>query len=105
MIPTRRSAGCVITCGWCCRDCPPSESSIRSTSRSPMSQMIEVDVDPQETREWLEALDAVIREDGPQRAQELIEAVLDGARAKGAPIEVGLTTPYVNTIPPDREDR
>jgi pyruvate dehydrogenase E1 component len=70
-----------------------------------MSQMTEIDVDPQETREWLEALDAVIREDGPERAQELIEAILDGARAKGAPIEVGLTTPYVNTIPPDREDR
>ncbi len=29
------------------------------------------DVDPEETREWLEALEAVLREDGPQRAGEL----------------------------------
>ncbi|MFL5839354.1 MAG: hypothetical protein ACJ77Z_02750, partial [Thermoleophilaceae bacterium] len=62
------------------------------------------DIDPQETREWLEALEAVLREDGPERAQDLIEAVLADARASGAPIEVGLTTPYVNTIPPDQED-
>jgi pyruvate dehydrogenase E1 component len=61
------------------------------------------DVDPQETREWLEAIDAVIREDGADRAQELLEAVLDRARAAGAPLEIGLQTPYVNTIPPDRE--
>jgi pyruvate dehydrogenase E1 component len=63
------------------------------------------DVDAQETHEWLEALEAVLREDGPERAQELIEAVLATARASGAPIEVGLSTPYVNTIPVDREDQ
>jgi len=61
------------------------------------------DVDPQETAEWLEALEAVLREDGPERAQELLEAVLERARAAGAPLEIGLSTPYVNTIPPDRE--
>jgi pyruvate dehydrogenase E1 component len=61
------------------------------------------DVDPQETREWLEAIDAVVREDGPQRAQQLLEAVLERARAAGAPLEIGLSTPYVNTIPVDRE--
>jgi len=61
------------------------------------------DVDPQETREWLEAIDAVIREDGAGRAQELLEAVLDRARAAGAPLEIGLQTPYVNTIATDRE--
>jgi pyruvate dehydrogenase E1 component len=63
------------------------------------------DIDPTETREWLEALDAVLREDGPERAQELIEAVLAEARASGAPIEVGLSTPYVNTIPVDLEEQ
>ncbi len=62
------------------------------------------DVDPLETREWLEALDAVLREDGPERAQQLIEAVLDRARGSGAPIELGLSTPYVNTIPADRQE-
>jgi len=63
------------------------------------------DVDPQETREWLEAVDAVIREDGPERAQQLLESVLDRARSAGAPIEVGLSTPYVNTIPVEAEEQ
>jgi pyruvate dehydrogenase E1 component len=62
------------------------------------------DVDPEETREWLEALDAVVREEGPERAQQLLEAVLERARGAGAPIEVGLSTPYVNTIAVDEED-
>src|SRR3954452_7551697 len=67
--------------------------------------VISRDADPQETQEWLEALEAVLREDGPERAQKLIEAVLADARSSGAPIEVGLSTPYFNTIPPDKEDR
>jgi pyruvate dehydrogenase E1 component len=61
------------------------------------------DVDPLETQEWLDAIDAVVREDGPERAQQLLQAVLERAREKGAPLEIGLSTPYVNTIPPDRE--
>ena len=64
----------------------------------------ERDVDPAETAEWLEALDSVLREEGPERAQQLIEAVLARARASGAPIEVGLATPYVNTIPVNRQE-
>ena len=61
------------------------------------------DVDPQETQEWLEAIDAVIREEGPERAQSLLEAVLARARAAGAPLEIGLSTPYVNTIAVEKE--
>ena len=61
------------------------------------------DVDPQETREWLEALDGVLRHDGRERAEHLIGELLDRARRRGVPLEVGLNTPYVNTIPPDRE--
>jgi pyruvate dehydrogenase complex dehydrogenase (E1) component len=46
----------------------------------------QVEVDPQETREWLEALDAVVSADGPQRAQFLLERVVGHAqltRARG----------------------
>jgi pyruvate dehydrogenase E1 component len=64
----------------------------------------ETDPDPAETREWLEALDAVLREEGPERAQQLLEAVLDRARAGAAPIEVGLSTPYVNSIRVDQQE-
>ena len=62
------------------------------------------DLDPLETGEWLEALDAVVREDGPERAQQLIEAVVDRARELGAPVEAGLSTPYTNTISVDRQE-
>src|SRR3954469_9574768 len=63
------------------------------------------DVDPQETREWLEALEGVLRHDGRERAEHLITELLDRARRRGVPLEVGLNTPYVNTIPPEREER
>src|SRR5881398_3462726 len=65
--------------------------------------MLKPDVDIQETQEWLEALEAVVRNDGPERAQELLERVLEHARASGVPMEVALNTPYVNTIPVERE--
>ena len=44
----------------------------------------QVEVDPQETREWLEALDAVVASDGPQRAQFLLERVVGHAQLTGA---------------------
>jgi pyruvate dehydrogenase E1 component len=70
-----------------------------------MSAGEQPDVDPVETAEWLEALDAVLREDGPERAQQLVEALLDHAREAGAPLTVDLSTPYVNTIPPEAEEQ
>jgi pyruvate dehydrogenase E1 component len=63
------------------------------------------DVDPQETQEWLEALDGVLAHDGNGRAEALIDELVDHARRSGVPLEVGLNTPYVNTIPPDAEDQ
>ena len=46
--------------------------------------VIQRDVDPQETQEWLEALEAVLREEGPDRAQQLIDTVVWEARGSGA---------------------
>ncbi|HEY3020079.1 MAG TPA: pyruvate dehydrogenase (acetyl-transferring), homodimeric type [Solirubrobacteraceae bacterium] len=66
--------------------------------------MLKPDVDIQETQEWLEALEAVIRHDGPERAQDLLERVLEHARASGVPFEFKLNTPYVNTIPVEDEE-
>jgi pyruvate dehydrogenase E1 component len=56
------------------------------------------DTDTQETGEWLEALDDVLRADGPERARALLETLLDHARHQGAPVISGLNTPYVNTL-------
>jgi len=54
----------------------------------------QVEVDPQETREWLEALDAVVASDGPQRAQFLLERVVGHAQLTGAaPARAGTTLP------------
>ena len=62
-----------------------------------------VDVDPTETKEWVEALEAVVSLDGPERASELLGAVVADARRHGLKPAHDLTTPYVNTIPVELE--
>src|SRR3954465_8697905 len=61
------------------------------------------DIDPLETAEWVEALEAVIRNDGPERARQLLEEVFADARLRGLHPAGDLSTPYVNTIPPEAE--
>ncbi|MDQ3572969.1 MAG: pyruvate dehydrogenase (acetyl-transferring), homodimeric type [Actinomycetota bacterium] len=61
------------------------------------------DIDSVETEEWLEALDAVVENDGPRRAHDLVERVVERARLRGAAIEYVGPTPYVNTIHVDDE--
>ena len=63
------------------------------------------DIDPQESAEWIEALEAVIERDGPERAHFLLQALQDKARRSGAYIPFTPNTAYVNTIPPNREKR
>ncbi|WP_027007831.1 pyruvate dehydrogenase (acetyl-transferring), homodimeric type [Conexibacter woesei] len=64
---------------------------------------IHPDIDPIETAEWVEALEAVIRNDGPDRARQLLQEVFADARLKGLHMAQDLSTPYVNTIPADAE--
>jgi pyruvate dehydrogenase E1 component len=52
-----------------------------------------------ETREWLDALESVIENEGPERAHYLMERMLDLARRRGAHIPFSSNTAYVNTIP------
>jgi pyruvate dehydrogenase E1 component len=59
------------------------------------------DVDPGETREWVEAIDAVIGADGPDRAEQLLSRVVGEAHRRGAAIETSGPTPYINTIHAD----
>ena len=61
------------------------------------------DVDPQETREWLESIDSVIRVHGAERAHYLIERLIDETRRAGAYLPFSQNTAYVNTIGPQRE--
>jgi len=56
------------------------------------------DLDPLETREWLESIDSVLRVQGPERAHFLIERLIDRARRSGAYLPYRPNTAYVNTI-------
>lgn len=68
-----------------------------------MSEVSKVDIDALETKEWLEALESVVRAEGVERAQFLLEQVLEQARLEGVDMPTGVTTNYINTIPPQQE--
>jgi len=57
------------------------------------------DVDPQETAEWVDALEAVIKHEGMERAHYLLKQLSDHATRTGAQLPYALTTPFRNTIP------
>jgi pyruvate dehydrogenase E1 component len=61
------------------------------------------DIDPTETQEWLESLKAVIDADGPERAHQLLERMVELTRRAGAHLPFVPTTEYINTIPPHLE--
>ncbi|MGQ9724231.1 MAG: pyruvate dehydrogenase (acetyl-transferring), homodimeric type [Tepidimonas sp.] len=71
----------------------------------PISPLVAPDADPQETREWLAALDAVIEHSGAERAHFLLEQLLERAREHNIDLPFSATTGYVNTIGPDEEER
>ncbi|AZG06576.1 pyruvate dehydrogenase (acetyl-transferring), homodimeric type [Pigmentiphaga sp. H8] len=57
-----------------------------------------IDIDPQETREWLDAMEAVVAVEGRDRAHFLIDQLLDEDVAQHGSLHGRVTTPYVNTI-------
>jgi pyruvate dehydrogenase E1 component len=61
------------------------------------------DIDPSETREWIESLDAAIDSDGRQRARFLMLKLLERARERQVGVPALRSTDYINTIPPERE--
>lgn len=62
------------------------------------------DIDPQETQEWLEALEAVLAHEGVDRAHFLLESLIEKARRSGAYLPYSANTAYLNTIPPSKEE-
>jgi len=64
-----------------------------------------VDADSLETREWIDALEAVIKEEGTERAHYLLNQLIDKARRSGAYLPYKLTTAYLNTIPAAVEEQ
>jgi pyruvate dehydrogenase E1 component len=64
-----------------------------------LSDVLHDDPDPTESREWIESLKAVIDADGPERAHQLLEGMVELTRRAGAYLPFSPTTEYVNTIP------
>ncbi|MCX5740401.1 MAG: pyruvate dehydrogenase (acetyl-transferring), homodimeric type, partial [Proteobacteria bacterium] len=61
------------------------------------------DSDAVETREWLDSLASVLANEGPARAHDLIERLIDQARRSGVNLPYSATTAYVNTIHPSQQ--
>src|SRR3972149_957132 len=57
------------------------------------------DPDPEETQEWLESIDSVLRVHGAERAHFLLNQMIDHARRSGAYLPYSPNTAYLNTIP------
>jgi pyruvate dehydrogenase E1 component len=76
---------------------------VTSESSAPNGEQVDLelgqDIDPAETAEWVEALNEVVAEKGPQRAGFLLSLLRDRARRSGVTLSESLNTPYVNTIP------
>ncbi|WP_295624578.1 pyruvate dehydrogenase (acetyl-transferring), homodimeric type [uncultured Nitrosomonas sp.] len=64
---------------------------------------LQPDIDPQETQEWLDALDSVIVSAGGERAHFLLQKLIEKARRSGAYLPYSARTAYINTIPTGKE--
>ncbi|MGB4927934.1 MAG: pyruvate dehydrogenase (acetyl-transferring), homodimeric type [Giesbergeria sp.] len=76
-----------------------------SESQTSSSAPVAADTDQQETREWTDALSAVIESEGLERAHFLLEQLLEHARQNSLDMPFSANTGYVNTLEPDQEAR
>ncbi len=63
------------------------------------------DIEELETREWLESLEFVLRNGGPERVKQLLHDLDTYAHEAGVELPFTANTPYVNTIPKDQEPK
>jgi pyruvate dehydrogenase E1 component len=64
-----------------------------------LTDILDQDLDPGESQEWIESLKAVIDADGPERAHYLLERMVEVTRRAGAFLPFQPTTEYINSIP------
>src|SRR3546814_19709961 len=67
------------------------------------NELLREDPDPIETREVLDSIQAVLDHDGPPRAHQLLENLVEVTRRAGANLPFDPTTEYINTIPAGQE--
>ena len=88
-----------------------AESTISEKSKDESKQKIitslknGADIDPIETKEWLDSLNAVIANDGSERADYLVKKLIDEAYKEGSHKPLTRITPYINTILPEEETK
>jgi len=63
----------------------------------------ELDINEVETREWLYSLDYVLQHGGPERVKELLQQLQIRAHKAGVSIPFSANTPYINTIPREKQ--
>ena len=63
------------------------------------------DIDPLETKDWLDSISAVLEKDGKKRAQFLIKELIEHSYKEGSDLVLSRTTPYINTISPEAETK
>ena len=63
------------------------------------------DIDPIETKEWIESLSAVLEKDGKHRAQYLIKKLIGHSYKEGSDLILSRNTPYINTISVENEKK
>ena len=73
-------------------------TDLSESSFSGYWRVIAPDADPSETREWIEAFDALVEAEGAERASFILRKLLDRARAKRVRMPPVLNTPYRNTV-------
>jgi pyruvate dehydrogenase E1 component len=79
--------------------------AVRSLGRATEGNRGQEDGDPQETAEWLDALEGVVDHAGRDRAQYLFDRLAAHALSLGVESARAQVTPYVNTIPVGEEPR
>jgi pyruvate dehydrogenase E1 component len=78
-------------------------TTINNKLRALRTLALGTDTDPEETQEWIDSLDAVVAREGADRAEHLLRTLIQRANLTSVRLPGLIQTPYVNTIPADRE--
>ena len=81
------------------------KSEKKEETKKAHTQANGADIDPIETKEWIDSLDAVISKDGSDRAHYLLRQLIEEAYKEGSNRPLTRITPYINTIPVESEKK
>jgi len=82
-----------------------NSDNIRQVKKIFAEPIAKDDIDPIETNEWIDSLNSVIENDGSSRASYLLNKVINQAYKSGLVLPDTRTTPYINTIPPEAQEK